>query len=80
MVEMKNYILYPSVYSFVTLSLILSLATTTVERAFSTMNMLKIVYITEWEFSGWMIVWLCTLKMIYSRLLTMKKSCSDFKI
>jgi hypothetical protein len=47
MVEMKNYIMYPLVYSFVTLSLILSLATTTVERAFSTMNMLKIVYITE---------------------------------
>ncbi|XP_062158778.1 uncharacterized protein LOC133866265 [Alnus glutinosa] len=41
MVEMKKYITYPLVYSLVTLSLILSVAIATVERAFSAMNIVK---------------------------------------
>ena len=41
MVEMKNNVSYPLVYSLVTLALILLVATTTVERAFSTMNIIK---------------------------------------
>ena len=41
MIEMKKNISYPLVYSFVTLALILLVATTTVERAFSTMNIIK---------------------------------------
>jgi hypothetical protein len=41
MVEMKNDIVYPLVYSLVTLSLILPVATATVERAFSSMNIVK---------------------------------------
>ena len=41
MVEMKKNVLYPLVYSLVTLALILLVATTTVERAFSTMNIIK---------------------------------------
>jgi hypothetical protein len=41
MVEMKKDITYPLVYSLVTLSLILPIATATVERAFSAMNIVK---------------------------------------
>ena len=41
MIEMKKNISYPLVYSLVTLALILLVATTTVERAFSTMNIIK---------------------------------------
>ena len=41
MVEMKKNVSYPLVYSLVTLTLILLIATATVERAFSTMNIIK---------------------------------------
>jgi hypothetical protein len=41
MVEMMKNIVYPLVYSLVTLSLILPVATETVERAFSTMNIVQ---------------------------------------
>ena len=41
MVEMKNDVSYPLVYSLVTLSLILPIATTIIERAFSVMNIIK---------------------------------------
>ena len=41
MVEMKKNFSYPLIYSLVTLVLILLVATTTVERAFSTMNIIK---------------------------------------
>ena len=41
MVEMKKNVSYPLIYSLVTLALILLVATTTVERAFSTMNIIK---------------------------------------
>ena len=41
MVEMKKNVSYPLVYSLVTLALILLAATATVERAFSTMNIIK---------------------------------------
>ena len=41
MVEMKKNISYPLIYSLVTLALILLVTTTTVERAFSTMNIIK---------------------------------------
>ena len=41
MVEMKKNVLYSLVYSLVTLVLILIIATTTVERTFSTMNIIK---------------------------------------
>ena len=40
-VEMKKNVSYPLVYSLVTLALILLVATTTIERAFSTMNIIK---------------------------------------
>ena len=41
MVEMKNNVSYPLVYSLVTLALILLVATATVERVFSAMNIIK---------------------------------------
>ncbi|XP_077252691.1 uncharacterized protein LOC143892110 [Tasmannia lanceolata] len=41
MVERKKNILYPLVYLLVTLTLILLVATATVERAFSAMNIVK---------------------------------------
>ena len=41
MVEMKKNISYPLVYSLVTFALILVVATATVERAFSAMNIIK---------------------------------------
>ena len=41
MVEIKKNISYPLVYSLVTLALILLVATATIERAFSTMNIIK---------------------------------------
>ena len=41
MVEMKKNISYPLVYSLVTLTLILLVATVTVEKTFSTMNIIK---------------------------------------
>ena len=40
-VEMKKNISYPLVYSLVTFALILVVATATVERAFSVMNIIK---------------------------------------
>ena len=41
MVEMKKNVLYPLVYSLVTVALILPVATATVERTFSVMNIIK---------------------------------------
>ena len=41
MVEMKKNVSYPLVYSLVTSALILLVATATIERAFSTMNIIK---------------------------------------
>ena len=41
MVEMKKNVSYPLVYSLVTLTLILLVATAIVERAFSAMNIIK---------------------------------------
>ena len=41
MVEMKNNVSYPLIYSLVTLALILLDTTATVKRAFSTMNIIK---------------------------------------
>ena len=41
MVEMKKNVSYLLVYSLVTLALILLVATATIERAFSTMNIIK---------------------------------------
>ena len=41
MVEMKKDVSYPLVYSLVTLSLILPVATTIIERVFSAMNIVK---------------------------------------
>ena len=41
MVKMKKNVSYPLVYSLVTLALILPVATATVERAFSAMNIIK---------------------------------------
>ena len=40
-VEMKKNVLYPLVYSLVTLALILLVAIATVKRAFSAMNIIK---------------------------------------
>ena len=40
-VEMKKNVSYPLVYSLVTLALILLVATATVEKVFSTMNIIK---------------------------------------
>ena len=40
-VEMKKNVSYPLVYSLVTLALILPVATATVERTFSVMNIIK---------------------------------------
>ena len=41
MVEIKKNVSYPLVYSLVTLALILPVATATVEKAFSAMNIIK---------------------------------------
>ena len=41
MVETKKHIMYPLVYFLVTLTLILPVATTNVERTFSVMNIVK---------------------------------------
>ena len=41
MVEMKNDVSYPLVYSLVTLALILLVATTIIEKTFSAMNIIK---------------------------------------
>ena len=41
MAETKKHVVYPSVYLLVTLALILPVATATVERAFSTMKIVK---------------------------------------
>ena len=41
MVEMKKNVSYPLVYSLVTLALILLIATATIKRAFSVMNIIK---------------------------------------
>ena len=41
MVEMKNDVSYPLVYSLVTLALILPVAIAIIERAFSVMNIIK---------------------------------------
>lgn len=53
MVEMKKNIVYPLVYSLVTLLLVLRLqpvTTATVESVFSTINVVKkIVYVTDYE-------------------------------
>ena len=41
MIEMKKIVSYPLVYSLVTLALILLVATVTVKRAFSVINIIK---------------------------------------
>ena len=81
MVEMKKNVLYPLVYSLVTLTLILPVATATVERTFSVMNIIK-NRLRNQIGDQWMNDCLVTYieKYIYSRLLSVKKSYSDFKI
>jgi hypothetical protein len=44
MIEMKRDMVYPLVYSLVILSLILLVVIATVERVFSTIHIIKIVY------------------------------------
>ena len=41
MIEMKKNVSYPLIYLLMTLALILLVTTATVERAFSTMNIIK---------------------------------------
>ena len=41
MIEMKNNVSYPLIYLLMTLALILLVTTATVERAFSTINIIK---------------------------------------
>ena len=41
MIEMKKNVSYPLIYLSVTLALILLVATATIEKAFSTMNIIK---------------------------------------
>lgn len=56
------------------LSVALSFATVTTEKSFSAINIIKIVYATLFGYK------LHILRMMYSRLSTMKKSHTDFKI
>ena len=87
MVEMKKDVSYPLVYSLVTLTLILLVVTATVERVFSAMNIIKI-WLRNRMRDQWMYDCLVTYIekcvyiyiYIYSRLLSMKKSCNGFKI
>ena len=53
MVEMKKNVLYQLVYSLVILALILPVATVTVERAFSAMNIIK-NRLRNWIGDQWM--------------------------
>lgn len=43
---------FPLVYMLVKLALILPVATATVERAFSAMNLIKVFYEIQWEILG----------------------------
>ena len=52
MIEMKKNVSYLLVYSLVTLALILLVATAIVERAFSTMNIIKNRLRIKLEISG----------------------------
>ena len=78
---MKKDVLYPLFYMLVTSALILQVAAATVERMFSTMNIIK-----NWLHNRMGDQWInnCLVtyidKDIYLRLLSAKKSCSDFKI
>ena len=70
----------PLVYSLVTLALILLVATATAERAFSTMNIIK-NRLRNQIGDQWMNDCLVTyIEKIYSKLLSVKKLCSGFKI
>ena len=53
MVEIENDVLYSLVYSLVTLALILPVATTTIERVFSAMNIIK-SRLCNWMGDQWM--------------------------
>ena len=74
-VEMKKNI----VYSLVILSLILPVAIATVKRTFSTMNIVKNRLrnrIRDQWVNDHLVMYM---RMIYSRLSVIKKSCNDFK-
>ena len=80
MVEMKKNVLYPLVYSLVTLALILLVATTTVERAFSTMNIIK-NRLRNQIGDQWMNDCLVSyIEKDIFKTISVKKLCSSFKI
>ena len=80
MVEMKIDVLYPLFYILVTWVLILQVAATTIERKFSVMNIIK-NRLNNWMGNQWINDFLVRyIVKIYSRLLSMKKSCNGFKI
>jgi hypothetical protein len=79
---MKNNIVHVSICLFIeTLSMILLIATTTVKISFSVMKIVKHYLrnrLRDQLMNDCPVTY--TLKIIHSRLLTIKKSCSDFKI
>ena len=80
MVEMKKNVSYPLVYSLVILALILLVAIATVERVFSVMNIIK-NRLRNQIGDQWMNDCLVTyIEKDIFKTLSVKKSCSDFKI
>ena len=77
---MKKNVSYPLVYSLVTLALILPVATATVERAFSVMNIIK-NRLRNRIGDQWMNDCLVTyIEKDIFKTISVKKSCSGFKI
>ena len=64
--ETKRDRQYPLVYLLVKLTLILTVATASVEIVFSVMKIMKNPHLNK---MGWMIVWLCTLRKMFLVLL-----------
>jgi hypothetical protein len=80
LVKMKKNVLYPLIYTLVTLSLILQVVTVTVERVFSAMSIVK-HHLQNRMGDKWMNECLITyIEKDNSRLSVMKKLCSDSKV
>jgi len=72
MIKTKKNLIFLLVYMLIKLSLLLPTATTIVERVFFLLCILSRVDCgREWEISGWIVVWLYTLRKISSIRLIM---------
>lgn len=80
LVETRRHVVYPLVYQLLKLTMILLVATATIERSFSAMKIVKTRLCNRMGINGGMIVWWHIVKVMCWRTLIMNRLFDDFKI